>query len=488
MHLLKLMLREEYRLHVSYSSARMFVAIPVFVFAIAAVMGLTLTNIQGTLGLKDLITNLNGGVFLYGISVGTIGFMGRTYVERRQGKNNYIVAMPALLPMSYSTTFLGMFLRDVLFYLALMLGPAFLGLVTAAAVVHYTAAAVAAVCTTMVLSFMFGISLSFVISVIGSRDRNAFAVMVIAFLALLIGYGGFHLYGMEAILPSIGFQMSLPPFGNDPAMAAAFLALTVGAFVAFTALAVSCVAESYEGEIKKKAAQTVLLPSYTQRFSLARSYQAILAKEFVDLKRSGTVGKMVFTFIAPLSFLSFTTWYVNNGLNVPVGFNLVFYAAMVGFFGVMLYSWLTNMDVVDYYETLPVSVPKVIRAKLIMYLFLTTGISTAFVLMIAFLNDETRLLWLALPVLYVTSVYMVVSISHLTGLHPNSFLFNPDVLLKFSLVSLLPDICLTILSFSVDRDPVISIAAIIVVLGFLLAVTFLLLKRLDRKWSNTGFN
>jgi len=154
----------------------------------------------------------------------------------------------------------------------------------------------------------------------------------------------------------------------------------------------------------------------------------------------------------------------------------------------MLYSWLTNMDVVDYYETLPVSVPKVIRAKLMMYLFLTTGISTAFVLMIAFLNDETRLLWLALPVLYVTSVYMVVSISHLTGLHPNSFLFNPDVLLKFSLVSLLPDICLTILSFSVDRDPVVSTAAIIIVLGFLLAVTFLLLRRLDRKWSNTGFN
>jgi len=25
-------------------------------------------------------------------------------------------------------------------------------------------------------------------------------------------------------------------------------------------------------------------------------------------------------------------------------------------------------------------------------------------------------------------------------------------------------------------------------LGFLLLVTFLLLKRLDRKWSNTGFN
>lgn len=488
MHLLKLMLREEYRLHVSYSSARMFVAIPIFVFGIALVMSLTLTNVQGTIGLKDLITNLNAGVFLYGISVGTIGFMGRTYVERRQGKNNYIVAMPGLLPMSYSSTFLGMFLRDVIFYLVLMLGPAFLGLICAAAIVPYSWFSVASVCSTMVLSFLFGISLSFSVSVIGSRDRFAFAVMVMAILVLLIGFGALHLYGMEVILPSIGFQMSLPPFGNDLGTAFYFLVLTVGTFISFTVLAVMCVAESYEGEARKKSAQTVLLPSYTQRLSFARSYQPILAKEFLDLKRSGTVGKMVFTFIAPLAFLSFTTWYVNNGLNVPVGFNLVFYAAMVGFFGVMLYSWLTNMDVVDYYETMPVSVPEVIRAKLIMYLVLTTGISTAFVLMISILNNETRMLWLALPVLYVTSVYMVVSISHLTGLHPNSFLFNPDVLLKFSLISLLPDICLTILSFSVDREPTIAITAIIVVLGFLLGVSFLLLKRLDRKWSNTGFN
>jgi hypothetical protein len=488
MPLLRLMLREEYRLHISYSSARMFLAIPIFVFVIALVMALTLTNIQGTISLKDMITNLNAGVFLYGISVGAFGFLGKTYVERRQGKNNYVVAMPALLPMSYRSTFLGMYLRDIIFYLALMLGPAFLGLLVGSVIAHYSLLSVLAVFCTMVLSFLFGISLSFAISVIGSRSRYAFAVLVAAVLGLLVGYGAFHLYGMETILPSLGFQFSLPPFGSDVGTALLFLGLTIITFIAFTALAVLFVAESYEGEVRKKGPSTDLLPSYLPRFAFGRSYQPLLAKEFVDLLRSGTLGKMTFTFIAPLTFLSFTTWYVNNGLNVPVGFNTVFYAAMVGFFGVMLYSWLTNMDVVDYYETLPVSVPKVIRSKLFVFLFLTTGISTAFVVMISFLNNETRMLWLALPVLYVTSVYMVVSMAYLTGLHPNSFLFNPDVLFKFTLVSLLPDICLSILSFSVDRDPVITTVAIILVLGCLTACTYYLYKRLDRKWSDTGFN
>jgi NADH-quinone oxidoreductase subunit C len=92
------MLREEYRLHTSYSSARMFLAIPIFVFVIATILSLTLGNIQGTIGLKDMVTGLNAGVFLYGISVGAFGFLGKSYVERRQGKQNFVVAMPEAVP------------------------------------------------------------------------------------------------------------------------------------------------------------------------------------------------------------------------------------------------------------------------------------------------------------------------------------------------------------------------------------------------------
>src|SRR5439155_874909 len=153
-----------------------------------------------------------------------------------------------------------------------------------------------------------------------------------------------------------------------------------------------------------------------------------------------------------LLLLSFTAWFVRYGLQVPVGFNTVFYAGMVGFFGVILYNWMNNVDATDYLSTVPVSVPQVIRTKLIAFLLMTTWIGVGFVVIIAWLNADTRLLWLAIPIVLVTSAYIVVMTAYLTGLRTNSFLFDPGVLARFSVMSMLPDFGLTILSFTIDRD------------------------------------
>src|SRR5438132_110048 len=185
---------------------------------------------------------------------------------------------------------------------------------------------------------------------------------------------------------------------------------------------------------------------------------------------------MFFSFVTPLLLLSFTAWFVRYGLQVPVGFNTVFYAGMVGFFGVILYNWLNNVDATDYLATLPVSVPQVIRAKLISFLLLTTWVGVGFVGIIAFLNSDTRLLWLAIPVVLVTSVYIVVVTAYLTGLRTNSFLFDPGVLARFSVMSMLPDFGLTILSFTIDRDLRFAAAGIALVLAVLAATTYMLLK------------
>ena len=196
---------------------------------------------------------------------------------------------------------------------------------------------------------------------------------------------------------------------------------------------------------------------------------------------------MFFSFVTPLLFLSFTAWFVRYGLQVPVGFNTVFYAGMVGFFGVILYNWLNNVDATDYLATLPVSVPQVIRAKLIAFLLLTTWVGVGFVGIIAWLNSDTRLLWLAIPIVLVTSVYIVVVTAYLTGLRTNSFLFDPGVLARFSVMSMLPDFGLTILSFTIDRDLRFAASAIALVLAILAATTYMLLKGIDAKWRGTEF-
>jgi hypothetical protein len=197
---------------------------------------------------------------------------------------------------------------------------------------------------------------------------------------------------------------------------------------------------------------------------------------------------MFFAFVLPLLFLSFTTWYVNNGLAIPVGFNAVFYAAMVGFIGVMMYNWLNNIDLAEYYSLMPVTVPQLIRTRILVFLLLTLGISAFFVVAISILNGETELLWLALIVMFVTSLYMVVMIAYLTGLKTNSFLFDTGVLAKFSILSFFPDLCLTILSFSLMANWTIALAGILLVLISMGIVTRLLYNGIEGKWGRASFS
>jgi hypothetical protein len=231
-----------------------------------------------------------------------------------------------------------------------------------------------------------------------------------------------------------------------------------------------------------------LLPSYHKRIRIAEGLgRSMLAKELLDLRRSGIVAKMFFAFVLPLLFLSFTTWYVNYGLAIPVGFNAVFYAAMVGFIGIMMYSWLNNVDLSEYYSLLPVTVPQLIKIRIVVFLILTLGISAFFVLAISILNGETELLWLALLVMLVTSIYMVVMTAYLTGLKTNTFLFDTGVLARFSVMSFLPDLCLTILSFSLLANWTLAVAGIALVLGSMAVATRILYKGIESKWARTPF-
>ncbi len=483
--LLRLMLLEEYRVHMAYSSPRVFFSLPAYVFMIAFFLGATLPIMESSIHISEVLLFANAGIFVYGMSVGAFGFLGKTYLERRQGRANFLVAMPFLLPFSFRKAYLSMFLRDVIFYLMLIMLPGLLGVLASTPLVHYSLYSIGLAFLAVVLSFLLGISFSFLVSVLYVRSKRAFALVLVGFIALLLGYGILHLYPLDWILPSIAFQSALRPLGNDIPRAVLFLAISLVSTALFMFLAIALVREAPLGNTPKVEES---FPRLHSHFGFAKSYQSLLAKEYVDLARSGALSKMLLAYVAPLVFLSFTTWYVNHGLAIPVGFNTVFYAAMVGFFGVMLYSWLTNIDAIDYYETLPVSVTKLIKAKLMSFFLLTTLISTGFVIFISFAYNETRLLWIALPVLYITGAYMVVATAYLTGLSPNSVLFSPAVMTRFMVISLLPDLCITILSFSLDSQPLISLAGIGLVCFALLGTTLLFFRRLGRKWDYTGFS
>ena len=479
------MLKEEFRTHSSYSGRGRFLSFPVFVFVLAMLSGLTIQKMTETVPLSQLGTFAHLSSFLYGLSVGAFGLMGREYLERRYGRSNYIVAMPYLLPISFRTTFLGIYLRDAIFYVLLMLLPATLGLAAAAPFVGFSLVSISLLFVSVLLAFMFGMSLSFLASVVYIRNVKAFVGLTAVIAALFIGQGVFGTPSLEVLIPSLGFQTSVRPFGNDAISAIMFMGVSLALTLAFAVAAyllvevrISIASQSYPE----------ILPRYHSRISwLSGPGRILVAKELVDIRRSGTVAKMFFSFVLPLLFLSFTVWFVNYGLAIPVGFNTVFYAAMVGFVAVLMYSWLNNIDLAEYYALLPVTVPQLIKVRMLVFLLLTSGISAFFVVAIALLNGETQLLWLALIVMVVTSVYIVTMTAYLTGLKTNSFLFDTSVLAKFSVMSFLPDVCLTILSFSLSVNWIFAVIGIAIVLGVLSLTTLILYRGIPAKWGSTSF-
>ena len=479
------MLKEEFRTHSSYSGRSRFLTFPVFVFILAMLSGLTIERMTEAVPLSQLGTFTHLSSFLYGLSVGAFGLMGREYLERRYGRSNYLVAMPYLLPISFRTTFLGIYLRDAIFYVLLMLLPATLGLVAAAPFVGFSLVSIGLLFASVLLAFMFGMSLSFLASVVYIRNVKAFVGLTAVIAALFVGQGVFGFPELDVLVPSLGFQTNVRPFGHDLQSGLLFAGASVALTLAFAVVAyllvevrISISSQSYPES----------LPRYHSRIRWLSGLNRILvAKEFVDLRRSGTIAKMFFSFVLPLLFLSFTVWFVNYGLAIPVGFNTVFYAAMVGFVAVLMYSWLNNIDLAEYYSLLPVTVPQLIKMRMLVFLVLTSGVSVFFVVAIALLNSETRLLWLALIVMVITSVYIVTMTAYLTGLKTNSFLFDTSVLAKFSVMSFLPDVCLTILSFSLSANWVFAVVGIAMVLGVLSITTLILYRGIPAKWGSTSF-
>jgi hypothetical protein len=479
------MLKEELRTHTTYSGRRRFFTFPIMVFIFAFIFGMSMQRLLQNTSLEQIALLTQGGAFVYGIGVGSFGFMGRQYIERGYGAKNYLVAMPALLPLTYRKTFLGLYLRDSIFYIALVLLPATLGLSAAAPFVGFKLTSILLFFLAAVLSFQIGTSLSFLGSVLYTRNIPAFIAFTSAIIALVVLGGTMTMFDVSIIVPSIGMQLSVPPFGADYITAMLLGLEAVAAILALTALSLFLVRFRY---VSREAKFGTLLPRYMARLQFSGKYKELIGKEFVDLRRSGTIGKMFFSFVLPLVFLSFTSWFVNTGLGLPIGFNSVFYGSMVGFMGILIFSWLNNVDSTDYYSLLPVSVPSVVRARIFIFLFLTTGISTAFVIIIAFVRNEFDLLWLAILVMFVTSIYMVVMTAYLTGIRTNTFLFDMSVMSRFAVMSFLPDVGLTILSFSIRTSWVYALTGIAIVLFSLLGATAILYNGIERKWGRTGFD
>ena len=473
--LMKAMFKEEFRLQASYSSAISTMTFPIMLIALSFIMAISLPALESEVSMDRMLYMVHMVILLYGMAVGAFAFLGREMMERRWGHATFLLAVPQTLPISFKRTFLVFYLKDLLYYIFMTLLPLTIGLLISIPITGFHVTSVLLLFGTMIATFLYAISFSFVMSSMYMRSQGVFIVISVVVLGL-IGVSGFAgLFDIGLLVPSIAFQLSGDPWA---------LVASLTASLAFAAWAVLLVEDKMESPVVQVESH---FEEVFVKFEHFGRYQPYLAKEWIDLIRSRTLSKLMGAFVLPLAVLSAFDWFLGTTVSSEIEFSTIFYGGMVGFFGVLIYSWLNNIDYVEYYNTFPVQVPTIVKSKLIIFVLLTGGISTAFVVVMTGIKGDWYNLPLALIVMFSTSIYMVVVTAYLTGLRTNVYLFDTKILTRFALLSIIPLMAITFLTMAQDVLGWRMVVAIALVCMVLATAARILLTRLDRKWAHEAF-
>lgn len=473
--LIKLMLKEEYRFHTSFLAKYNFLGFPIMIMVFTFILAIFTPQLLNELTVEEIYFSLHTSLFLYGLSMGAFAFLGREYIERRFGQVNFMVSAPILLPIKFKTAFFAFYLHDVIFYMFVSIIPFTCGLLLSIPFSGIMISSVLLLAFMVTLSFLIGISFSFFMSAVYMKNQKIFLGTTAAIIVLVISAFQFNLMDFGLVFPTLKFHITLDLW---------YLLYSLLLVLIFTVLAAGLIEEKFEAPSKHYNAE---LQNRTEKIQILGSYAVLTAKELSDLIRSRTLTKIIFSFTVPLMFITFMSWFFNAGLNIPIEFNIIFYGGMVGFFGLLIYSWQNNTDVIEFYQVLPVSVPQVIKSKIIVFALVTSGMSTSFVIVMGFIHDEIMLLGWALLVMFTTSFYIVTAVAYLTGLRTNTYLFNVSVMVKFSILVSLPLFCITILSFTLHINYIISILSLLFICGILFMGTIVLFRGIDNKWKREEF-
>jgi hypothetical protein len=469
------MMSEERRMNAAMIGDMQFLLFPFMILAMSLVLSLASKQLLRSMAADDVYIVLHSVVLLYGLGVGGFALFGNRIAEKRMGELSLLLQTPTLLPVSFKSLFLTFYVKDIIYYLVYSIVPLMAGMALSIPLTGFHATSVLFLLLTVTLTFLFGISLSFFLSSIYVRSKAYFGAAVGAILLLLVGGAGLHLYDPYALLPSLQLQLTADPL---------WLLLIIPSILVFSYVAVETVQVRF-GKTAERYRPVML--GTARKFAFTKRHSVLMAKDWVDLVRSRTLTPVAGAYVGPLAFLAVMFWFLGGVLALPLHFNLIFYAAMIGFFSVSIYGWLNLLDGPGYMAVLPVSVAQSIRAKLLMLSMFAAVLATAFLVILAILQSEFMLVGLGLIVAYAATAYTVSATAYLTGLRTNSYLFSPKILAKFAGLVIPPLIILTIMSFNYATDPTLSTIAILATSGVLTGLAFLFFTSIEGRWGRESF-
>ena len=470
------MMSEEMRLNAGMIGRVQFMLFPAMILIFSLILALASKQLLLATTMDQMYLILHLLLFAYGLGVGGFALFGESIANRRFGQITLLLQTPTLLPMRFRTVFQAFYVKDIIYYLLYTIIPLVAGIALSIPITGFHASSVMFLLLTATLSFLLGISLSFSLSSIYVRWKAWFVVLLVAIVALLtVAYVG-NLFNISQLLPSLTFQRT-----GDPL----YLILSIFLILAFSVFAILTLKVRF-GKASKQFDAEML--ETDRSFHFAGRKSMLMAKDWIDLRRSNTLGPVIGAYVGPLVILAVLFWLVDGMLQVHIPINLIFYSAMIGFFSVSIYGWLNMLDSPSFLEVLPIKVSDMIRTKVRVLSIFALVLSTIFLFALGLARSELNMLPLALFVGYSSTAFTVCGTAYLTGLRTNSYLFDPRVLGKFALMSIPPLCALVLLSFSYSNDTWL-VGPIIAGLSLIMLVTALFLyARIERRWGRESFS
>lgn len=517
----RVMFIEESRKSVEFAKKRQIVLFPLLLTLVTAISTIGLQFLVGdstaqssdldskTFTWQELRFALHLPLFMFSLGMGTFAFMGRDAILRRSGTKNHLLAAPALQPLPNSMAHFAYFVKDLLFYVLLILTPIISGMALGILLDGFAGIRTPLLWSSLPWTWLAmattlgqGLALSFLASSLWLRGRPFTIIGPVAIVALGIAIG-------IGALPS---NLLLWGLAAQSSQSGLFIILGLMLSVGIGFLAALLILDDFDVSVVEQG--DLLAPTYARLSFLGRGHvRLIVAKEFVDLFRSGAIKKMTVSYAIPLLVLLGMAWLVDFA-EAPIPINLLSYAPFLGFFGFNFYSWLTILDSPEFMNGLPLKVPDLIRAKVVVYFLATSWISLIFIVLMAWRLDEWASLPTSIIVMFANSIYIVALTAFLMGLRPNKAIFDASIMIWFWIGTVLPLLGLFLLSFTQgdvslygnwwERASQDGLAAtsqmydesmvqqgyvgMIVISIMLILASAVLWKLMDRRWGRSEFS
>ena len=473
--ILKLMFKEEFRLQASFFNRSYFLFSSLTIILFTFIMGATLPMLRRAMEIDDMILVAHWVLLFYGLSVGGFAMFGDRILERRFGSVSLLLGSGYTLPIRFRRLFLLFYIKDTLYYVFFTILPMILGLALASVFVPISFSSLFYLFVSLTMSFLIGISISVLLFAVLARI-GVTGLVIAAAVGSYIWFAEIDIKVVASQLPPLVFYYSHSFYIVIEVLIISLLLGVISSFFIKEA------PTPHERKAKEAFMRTVSLTS-----RLSSKYSSMLSKDIIDLVRSGIIFPVILTFITPLLFLYAVTWFIESVMLWYFSFSLLFYAAMVGFFCTLLYSWLSNVDISECYNSLPLSMPHIIRTKLILFLFFICIVAVPYLVAVGYLKGEMDLLLIGLFIMFTVSAYVGSVLAYLTGLFTNSYLLDANILLQFSLAVVPVLLAETLLSFYYPVNSEFSTLYLAVIGLVLVAASILFLSKLDSRWKGKMF-